>query len=158
MAVPVDGPGVMDIEPAKRVLVVDGDAAARGALKSALVRFGITADEASDGGSAVVRMRDSRYAVLVVDFSTAAAGDASLLEEIGRLEVKPRPVVLMLTTPGEKINSGTLDPRLIHGVIRKPFDPDEIAAVVDACSEIRLRMNLEAMVFAAIVAGAPLFS
>jgi hypothetical protein len=48
-----------------------------------------------------------------------------------------------------------LDPQRIHGVVRKPFDPEELASVVVACAEIRGRSTFETMAIATVLAGSP---
>jgi hypothetical protein len=51
-----------------------------------------------------------------------------------------------------------LDSQKIHGIVRKPFDPDEVAAVVAACAEIRGRSAFETMALATMMTGAPLMA
>ena len=43
----------------------------------------------------------------------------------------------------------------IHGIVRKPFDPEELASLVVACAEIRSRLNLGTMAIATMIAGSP---
>jgi hypothetical protein len=67
------------------------------------------------------------------------------------------PVVLVLTAADQGLID-RLDPNLIHGLIRKPFDPEEVADVIAACAEIRGRSTFETMALAAMLAGGPLVS
>jgi DNA-binding response OmpR family regulator len=65
------------------------------------------------------------------------------------------PVVLVLTAADQGLID-RLDASLIHGLVRKPFEPDEIADVISACADIRSRGMFETMAIAAMIAGGPL--
>jgi len=42
--------------------------------------------------------------------------------------------------------------------VRKPFDPEELAALVVACAEIRSRNSFGTMAIATVIAGSPLLA
>jgi len=64
------------------------------------------------------------------------------------------PVVLVITGADRSLIK-QLDPQRIHGVVRKPFDSEDLADVVVACAEIRSRRPFEAMAISAMIAGGP---
>jgi hypothetical protein len=51
-----------------------------------------------------------------------------------------------------------LNANKIHGIVKKPFDPREVAEVVAACAEIRGRSAFETMAVATVMTGAPLIA
>jgi AmiR/NasT family two-component response regulator len=67
------------------------------------------------------------------------------------------PPVVLVITGADKVIVDRLDARRIHGVIRKPFDPEEVGSVVAACTDIRARNALDTMMLATM-AGANLFA
>lgn len=142
---------------AKRVLVIDRDPSTRSGLAAVLETLGIDADEAADGSGAIVKLHDRRYSVVVIDLALQASEGFSLLKELRRLDQRPAPVVLALLGGEGNPPIPAGDAKVIHGIIRKPVDVRELAAVIEACAEVRARMNLEAMALATMIAGGPLF-
>lgn len=140
----------------RRVLIVDDDADTREILTSALRQRGIGADTVADGDAALLHLREHQYSVILLDLLMPGTDGFAVLETL-RSETRPMPVVLVVTgaEPGQL---GRLDASLIHGIVRKPFDPQEIASVVEACDEIRGRSAFETMALAAMLAGPPLIS
>ncbi len=64
------------------------------------------------------------------------------------------PVVLVVTGADRRALA-QLDAQRIHGIVRKPFDSEELASLVVACAEIRSRLNLGTMAIATMIAGSP---
>jgi len=110
----------------KRILVVDDDAEIRQLLTSVLQQHELVVDSAGDGGAAMDLLRQFHYAVVLVD----------------------------LMMPGMD-GFALLDAQRIHGIVRKPFDPEEIAQLVVACAEIKSRGPFGAMAITAMLAGSP---
>jgi CheY-like chemotaxis protein len=138
----------------KRILVVDDDAEIRGLLTAILQRYGLVVDVAGDGGEATELLRQFQYAVVLVDLMMPGVDGFTLLERIAGSEVIAPPVVLVVTA-AERASIQRLDTRRIHGIVRKPFDPDEIARLVVACAEIKSRGAFGAMAIATMLAGSP---
>jgi DNA-binding NarL/FixJ family response regulator len=78
-------------------------------------------------------------------------------EVLENLDEDLRPVVLVVTG-ADQSTVAELDSRIVHGIVRKPFDPHELAELVRACAEIRGRGPLGAMAIATVIAGSPLFA
>jgi len=141
----------------KRVLVVDDDADIRAMLGFALQCHALTVDEACDGNEALALMKDHQYAVVILDLLMPNLDGAGVLDAMNRPDLAPPPVVLVITG-AERSEIARLDPRRIHGVMRKPFDPEELAEVVAACAEIRSRAPFGTMAIATMIAGGPLLA
>src|SRR5881394_2239143 len=143
----------MTAEQQKRVLVVDDDAGIRKLLCTVLRGRGLSVDDAEDGQQALDLIAANHYAVIVLDLVMPVLDGFSVAEKLTHLA--PRPVVLAISGAEHAID--TLDPATVHGIVRKPFDAEELANVVAACAEIRGRMSLETMALA-LVAGGSLFA
>lgn len=140
---------------AKRVLVVDDDATIRELLVSALRRRDLLLDEASDGREALDLLRQNIYSVVLLDLLMPEIDGFGVLDEIG--SALATPVVLVITGADRSIIK-ELDSQKIHGVVRKPFDPDELANIVVACAEIKNRRGFETMAISAMIAGGQLIA
>lgn len=104
---------------------------------------------------AVERAEGNDYGVILIDFSSSRSERVALLERLQSLRSTRRPVVLILSDGGDPLE-GT-DWRAVHGVVRKPFDADELAGLIESCIDLQHGRELE-MMMALLLAGAPLFS
>jgi len=136
----------------RRVLVVDDDATIRALLGSVLRRRDLEVDEAADGAEALDLLRQNSYAVVLLDLLMPNVDGFGVLDEFG--SAISTPVVLVITGADRSLIK-QLDPQRIHGVVRKPFDSEDLADVVVACAEIRSRRPFEAMAISAMIAGGP---
>ncbi|PYQ59737.1 MAG: hypothetical protein DMF58_10595 [Acidobacteria bacterium] len=136
----------------RRVLVVDDDATIRALLGSVLRRRDLEVDEAADGAEALDLLRQNSYAVVLLDLLMPNVDGFAVLDEFG--SAISTPVVLVITGADRSLIK-QLDPQRIHGVVRKPFDSEDLADVVVACAEIRSRRPFEAMAISAMIAGGP---
>ena len=143
-------------EQQQRVLVVDDDREIREVLARVLRQRALLVDEAADGGQALALLRENSYAVVLLDLMLPVADGFAVLNAMnaGRPE---QPVVLVITG-ADRTRVDQLDARRIHGIIRKPFDPFEVAAVVFACADIRSRGRFETMAIATMIGGAPILA
>jgi two-component system, OmpR family, response regulator len=146
----------MTADPHKRVLVVDDDQGVRGLLTSVLRSRGLSVDEAAGGRDALDLLATGRYAVILLDLILPDLDGFAVIEALRR-SGEPQPIVLVVTGADRRAVE-RLDARLIHGIVRKPFEPEELADVVLACADIRGRNALGAMALAAMMAGPPLLA
>ena len=114
----------------KRVLVVDDDTAIRALLLTILRRRGISADAAADGAEALDRLGRCHYAVMLLDLMMPRQSGWDVLGEIARWPRERRPITIVLTAGSEP---RALDPTLVAGTIRKPFDVEMLVDTVSAC-------------------------
>jgi DNA-binding response OmpR family regulator len=146
----------MTSEQHRRVLVVDDEPEVRRILATALRQRGLTIDEAADGSDAVALLRENVYSVVVLDLLMPGVNGFAVLDAIDEREGQV-PIVLVVTGADRAMLDG-LDSQKIHGIIKKPFEPHEVAAVVAACAEIRGRSAFETMALATMITGAPLIA
>jgi len=141
----------------KRVLVVDDDPVIRRLLVWTLQRHSLTVDEASDGLAALALIREHQYGVILLDLLMPVLDGFSVLSALGTPPMTSPPVVLVITGADRRAVQH-LDPQKIHGIVRKPFDPEELASLVVACAEIRSRNAFGTMAIATVIAGSPLLA
>ena len=143
----------MTMDPTKRVLIVDDEKDVRDILFTVLQQRGIQADCATNGREALDLIAQHPYVVVVLDLMMPEVDGFEVLDTLRAAGTMP--VVLVLTAADQGLID-RLDASLIHGLIRKPFDPIEIADVIAACAEIRGRSMFETMALAAMIASGPL--
>jgi CheY-like chemotaxis protein len=142
-------------EQLPRVLVCDDDPEIRRILVVALRQKSLQIDEAPEGQTAIEMLREHRYAVVLLDLMMPGVDGFAVLEAI-KMDPHP-PVVLVVSGAGRQVLD-RVDTTRIHGVVKKPFDPIELAEVVAACAEIRGRGAFGTMAVATMVASAPLIA
>lgn len=139
----------------KRVLVVDDDPGICQLLGSVLRRRDLIVDEAADGREALDLLKQNSYSVVLLDLLMPNIDGFGVLEGLGSAISTP---LVLVVTGAERSLLIDLDPQKVHGIVRKPFDTDELADLVVACAEIRSRTAFEAMAISAMIAGGPLLA
>jgi two-component system chemotaxis response regulator CheY len=137
----------------KRILVVDDDGDTRKILKAVLSQRGLSVDEAVDGEAAIELLRENQYAVILLDIFMPRIDGFQVLQTLHGDGAQAPPVVLVVTG-ADRPTIEKLDSRYIHGVVRKPFDPEDVASLVVACSEIKSRGAFGTMALATVLSGA----
>jgi len=116
-----------------RILIVDDQDMMRDSLASLLAREGHDIVAANDGPVAVSKLSANKFDLLITDFKMPRMTGIELLAEAKRIRPE-MPVVLMtafatVQTAVEAMKLGAYD------YIQKPFDGDEIKALVDRTLE-----------------------
>jgi DNA-binding response OmpR family regulator len=114
----------------KSILIVDDDDAIRLLLRTILQRRGLVADSARDGREALECLKRSRYAVMLLDLMMPRGSGWDVLGEIAQWPLDQRPITIVITAGTEP---RTLDPSLVAGTVRKPFDIEMLTDTVAAC-------------------------
>jgi CheY-like chemotaxis protein len=136
----------------RRVLIVDDDAVIRKLLGSMLRQHDLNVDEAADGHQALELLKENTYTVVLLDLLMPNVDGFGVLDGL-----ESSPVVLVITGADRALVK-KVDPKKIHGVVRKPFDAEDLASLVVACAEIRSRSAFETMAISAMIAGGPLLA
>jgi CheY-like chemotaxis protein len=139
-----------------QVLVVDDDGVVREILGTALRQKSLLYDEAGDGAEAIRLLGENAYSVVLLDMLMPGVDGLEVLDAIDHLGANA-PVVLVVSGADRTVLD-QIDSRRIHGIVKKPFDPQEIAEIVATCAEIRGRGTFETMALATIMTGAPFFA
>jgi two-component system response regulator HydG len=134
--------GAVD-SPHPRVLVVDDDAGVRYTLRETLASLpGVEVDEAADGELALERLAAHPFELVITDLRMPRMDGLELMRRLQKLSHPPR--VIVITAHGserfavEAMKAGAYD------YFRKPFDVDELLAVVGRALEaVRLRRDNE---------------
>jgi len=114
----------------KRILVVDDDDAIRALLITILRRRGMKIDSARSGIEAIERIVSCHYSLILLDLMMPHMSGYDVLERLEELPPDERPFVLVLTAGGEP---RTLNPAIVAGTVRKPFDIELLVDSVVAC-------------------------
>jgi DNA-binding response OmpR family regulator len=135
----------MTSEQHRRVLVVDDDADIRGLLVTAFSMKNLIVDTAVDGEQAIEMLRQHSYGVVVLDLFMPVTDGFAVLDMIHNDAMQP---VVLVVTGADRKTIEKLDARRIHGIVKKPFDVEELASVVASCAEVRSMRGFETMAIA----------
>ncbi len=114
------------------VLVVEDDAAICKLLETALSREPLLVECASDGAEALERLATTAYAVVLLDLMLPRVSGFEVLEYLAT-RAQPRPMVFVVSA-FDDLTLGKLDTRVVHGILRKPFDLERLIDLVRECA------------------------
>ncbi len=114
----------------KRILVVDDDDAIRALLLTILRRRGFSVDVARNGAEALERLRNCRYAVMLLDLMMPLVSGWEVLEHLATFPSELRPITIVLTAGTEPRD---LSAELVAGTVKKPFDVELLLDGITAC-------------------------
>src|SRR6266568_3277824 len=120
----------------RHALVIDDDRALRGLFTTLLGRKGFTVDVAGDGRVAYDQLQRHTYSVILLDLMMPDVNGFELLERLGRDSPALLDRVIIMTGASQRWIE-TLDTSRVWGLIRKPFDIDQLVSSAEACSEGR---------------------
>ena len=143
-------------EQGQRVLIVDDDPQVRNILATALRQKALTIDEAVNGRQAIDMLHENVYAVVLLDLMMPQVDGFGVLDAI-KADLPHPPVVLIVTGASRELIE-RLDTQRIHGVVRKPFDPVEVAGIVAEIADVRSRSSFETMALATVMSGGALIT
>jgi CheY-like chemotaxis protein len=115
-----------------RVLVADDDQAIRQLVSTIIRREGLEVDVAADGAEAIEKLRTTEYAVLLVDLMMPRVDGFGVIEYISMHPPAIKPVVLVITAYADQ-KFKEVDPNVVTGVIRKPFEVADLGSLVRLC-------------------------
>ena len=124
---------MLNTPPLPRVLIVEDDDAIRTMLLAAFAREPVSAVGARDGLEAVAMLRAAPYAVVIIDLMMPRMNGFELLDELALDPPQPRPVIFVMTAYDDAVLR-KLDPDLVHGVLRKPFDVERLVEMAVDCA------------------------
>jgi len=118
---------------AKTVLIIDDDAPTRGLLTAVMTRAGLAAVAVSNGGEAIdiITTRDD-LCCIVLDLMMPVIDGAAVIAHLS--STKSAVPVIVCTAAGPR-QTPEFDRAIVRAVIQKPFDIEQLAAMVKNLSE-----------------------
>jgi DNA-binding response OmpR family regulator len=110
------------------LLADDNDATCT--LISALLRNDFTCEVAHDGREAISRLRQRRYAVVILDLALPVADGFAVLEALRSEQPDLLRRVLVVTAPPSRRDLARVRKYAVAGVLPKPFEVDVLVGVV----------------------------
>jgi CheY-like chemotaxis protein len=127
-----------------RVLIVEDDAAIRNMLVAALGREPLTIDSASDGVEGLEKLAAGPYEVIIVDLMMPRMDGFTLLDALPKIVLPVSPLIFVMTAYDDAALL-KLDPRLVHGTIKNPFDVAPIVEMIrDAAEQLHAHTQTNA--------------
>jgi CheY-like chemotaxis protein len=118
---------------AKTVLIIDDDAPTRGLLTAVMVRAGLAAVVAANGGAAIdiINTRDD-LCCIVLDLMMPVVDGTAVLSHLSSINSSVPVIVCTAVGPRQ---TPDFDPTVVRAVIQKPFDVEQLAAMVKSFSD-----------------------
>jgi len=116
------------------VLVVDDDQALRGLFMTLLSKSGFEVDTANDGRVAFDQIHRHPYSVILLDLMMPEVNGFELLERLQRDSPALLSRVIVMTGASQR-SMQKLDTTRVWGLIRKPFDIDNLVSSTLACAQ-----------------------
>lgn len=108
-----------------KILIADDDPAILGLLTVITRRAGIEPDTARDGIEAVRKIDEHNYVVVFLDLMMPGLNGYEVIEHLRKKGTHPAVIVATATSTPR-----SLDPSVVHIVLRKPFDIDIVGALI----------------------------
>ncbi len=116
-----------------RALVVEDDPAIRRLVEKLLARHKVEIDTVTDGNTAIDRLRNNRYSILILDLMVPGLNGFEVIDFVKREGIRV-PIAVVSAVSQQALTKLDLD--VVKVVISKPFDVDEFTkAVLGLCAE-----------------------
>jgi len=119
-------------EQKPRVLVADDDRSIRQLVCTIVKREGIEVDCAADGAEAIRYLKHHAYAVILLDLMMPEVDGFGVIGYLKAHPPVPKPVVLVITAYADQ-KFKEVDPDVVAGVLRKPFEVADLGNIVRQC-------------------------
>jgi CheY-like chemotaxis protein len=115
-----------------RVLVADDDHSIRQLVRTIVRREGIAVDSAVDGQKAIEKLQEHDYAVILLDLMMPRVDGFGVIDYLKAHPPRRKPVVLVITAYADQ-KFKDVDPEVVAGVLRKPFEVADLGNLVRLC-------------------------
>ena len=112
----------------KHALIVEDDEPTQKLLETLLRRSGLATTIAPTGTDAIERLSSVTFDVVILDLMMPYVAGEDVIAFLAARD--PRPPVIVCTAAGPKATAG-LDPSVVKGLVRKPFDILELSDLVE---------------------------
>jgi CheY-like chemotaxis protein len=115
-----------------RVLVADDDQAIRQLVCTIVRREGLEVDCAADGHEAIEKLKTNEYAVILLDLMMPRTDGFGVIEYLRNYPPAQKPVILVISAYADQ-KFKQVDPNIVAGVLRKPFEVADLGNLVRLC-------------------------
>ena len=115
-----------------KILVADDDRSIRQLLGTVIRREGFEVDCVADGVEAIEKLRENDYTVILLDLMMPRADGFEVIEYLKEHHEGLKPVVLVISAYADQ-RFKQVDPNVVAGVIRKPFEVAELGGMIRLC-------------------------
>ncbi|HET7437669.1 MAG TPA: response regulator [Thermoanaerobaculia bacterium] len=115
-----------------RVLLADDDQAIRQLVTTIVRRERVEIDAAADGIEAIERLREREYPVILLDLMMPRMDGFGVIDWLAKNPPLVKPVVLVVSAYADQ-RFKQVDPQIVAGVLRKPFEVGELGNIVRDC-------------------------
>src|SRR2546430_4339597 len=115
-----------------RVLVADDDHSIRQLLTTIIQREGFAVDAVADGVEAIERLKEHDYTVVLLDLMMPRLDGFDVIDYLKSHHGGTKPVVLVISAYADQ-RYRQVDPDVVAGVIRKPFEVVELGSMIHLC-------------------------
>jgi DNA-binding response OmpR family regulator len=115
-----------------RILVADDDQSIRQLLCTIVRRERFEVDCVADGLEAIEKLKEHEYAVILVDLMMPRVDGFGVIQYLAKHPPRVKPVVLVITAYADQ-KFKMVDPNIVAGVIRKPFEVGELGNLIRLC-------------------------
>ncbi len=116
------------------VLVADDDQAIRQLICTLMRRERLEADCVADGVEAIELLKTKEYSVILLDLMMPRLDGFGVIEYLKQNPQSHKPVVLVVTAYADQ-KFKQVDPEIVAGVLRKPFEVSDIGNLVRLCAK-----------------------
>lgn len=110
-----------------KVLVVDDDPAVRALLEIVGTRAGFRVECSVDGLDALEKLRANDYLIMVLDLMMPRVNGYDVVQQL-RNDLRRPAIVVVTAMTGTHV--ATLDPSVVHTIVRKPFDIEMMSVLL----------------------------
>lgn len=121
-----------DRKEAARVLVADDDQSIRQLVCTIVRRERLEVDCVADGVEAIEKLRQHEYSVILLDLMMPRANGFDVIAHLRENPPSQKPVVLVVTAYADQ-RFKEVDPTIVAGVLRKPFEVADLGNLVRLC-------------------------
>jgi CheY-like chemotaxis protein len=129
-----------------RILIADDDQSIRQLVCTIIKRERFVVDCAADGAEAIDLLKQHQYSVILLDLMMPRVDGFGVVEYLRENPPAIKPIVLIVTAYADQ-KFKEVDPQIVAGVLRKPFEIAELGSLVRLCvsgyrEELSLRGQL----------------
>ena len=115
-----------------RVLIADDDQAIRQLVCTILQREGLEVDSVADGQEAIEKLEQNDYTVILLDLMMPRVDGFGVVSYLKDHPPASKPVVLVVSAYADQ-KFKEVDPDVVAGVLRKPFEVADLGSLVRLC-------------------------